>query len=340
MVSSVLWIWARMLALMCLLVPGSGYLLLREGEKCGGWVEGGCESGLLCQSDEPSSDFFYAEGVCTRPVGCNCSEVQCPPQRRGGCRSRPASDPCGCCSHCPKTKGQVCGGPSWRYGYCDSDLVCALVVGLDSVRPPQIGVCKAVPSHFKDTFSRPLCPVWYGCNVHVGNCDCYSQQSCFPAFSYSTYDACNKVLMEFLTYDVYDSDAKKPPKPEKPAHVCMEWGCEVQDCECVCQQRKCNDRIPLYEEACCNMLKESGCRNASCPEIPTPPCPEDSFISEPHTDPGQCCPVVPAMCTCNFQTCAPKPTYCPNRGLPKLVVKGNGHPGTCCDLYECVKEGD
>lgn len=72
--------------------------------------------------------------------GCNCSEFQCLP--RQGCRGRQVIDPCGCCTHCAKTKGQVCGGPSWRYGNCDPDLVCALVVGLDSARPPQTGVCK------------------------------------------------------------------------------------------------------------------------------------------------------------------------------------------------------
>ncbi|KAI5095236.1 hypothetical protein C0J45_15311 [Silurus meridionalis] len=94
--------------------------------------------------------------------------------------------------------------------------------------------------------------------------------------------------------------------------------------------------MDFYAEGICT--KESGCPNATCPEIPAPPCPADSFISEPHIEPGQCCPVIPAVCTCNFQTCDPKPTYCPNRGLPKLIVKGNGHPGTCCDRYECVNE--
>ncbi|XP_026783928.3 cysteine-rich motor neuron 1 protein-like [Pangasianodon hypophthalmus] len=337
MVSSTLWILARILAFVCLLMPGSGFLLLREGEKCGGFIEGMCESDFLCLSDEPKDENIYVEGVCTRVPACNCSEFQCPPRRRGDCRSGVATDPCGCCVHCAKQKGQVCGGPSWRWGYCDQGLICSLVVGMDSARAPQIGVCKEVPDHLIENFTAILCPIRTGCNIHVGNCDCYSEQSCHSLFRYSTFEQCRQDQIDeeihYITGEL--------PKRDRPAYVCMEWGCEVQGCQCVCQERKCDYRTtPLSEAACCNMLKESGCRNASCPEIPPPPCPEDSFISEPHTDPGQCCPVVPAMCTCNFQTCAPKPTYCPNRGLPKLVVKGNGHPGTCCDLYECVKEGD
>lgn len=339
MVSSVLWISVATLAFLRLAETGSEYALLHEGEKCGEYDQGRCESGLICVPDNPEPELFNAVGVCTRVPGCNCSEFQCLP--RQGCRGRQVIDPCGCCTHCAKTKGQVCGGPSWRYGNCDPDLVCALVVGLDSARPPQTGVCKVIPKHLKKHFPVPLCPVQNGCNVHVGNCDCYSDQSCDSPFSYSTYEACNKVLMAFLMYDFYANDMETPPKPEVPAYECKEWSCEVQACECVCQYRKCVYRLaPLNEAACCDVLKESGCLNTSCPGTPTLACPADSFISEPHTEPGHCCPVVPAMCTCDFQTCTPKPTYCPNRGLPRLLVKGNGHPGTCCDRYECVKEGD
>ncbi|XP_058246545.1 cysteine-rich motor neuron 1 protein-like isoform X1 [Hemibagrus wyckioides] len=334
MVSSVLWISAQVLAFTCLLIPSSGYLVLREGDKCGDYIEGACEKGLVCVSTEPSSTF-YAVGVCSRVPTCNCSEYECPPWRRGEYCS-PVMDPCGCCSHCAKGEGQVCGGPSWRYGNCDWRTICSLVVGLDSVRAPQIGVCKELPSHLENTFSQPPCSVRYGCNVHVGNCDCYSEDSCQAVFRYSTYDACDKVLMADR---MYDSEAQKnDPEPEEPKRECTEWGCEVQGCECVCQHRKCDSmKPPLYETACCNILRESGCQNATCPEIPPPPCPADSFISQPYTEPGQCCPVVPPMCTCNFKTCAPKPKYC-DGGYPRLVEKGNGHPGSCCDRYECVKE--
>ncbi|XP_060788536.1 cysteine-rich motor neuron 1 protein-like [Neoarius graeffei] len=338
MVSSILWILARMLAFMCLLMPGSGYLVLREGTKCGAWIEGACESGLVCLPNKETISEFFAEGVCGRPPSCNCSEFQCPPHRRYGCRTMTINDPCGCCSQCGKPKGQVCGGPSWRYGNCERGLICALTVGLQTVTAPLLGVCKEVPRHLQDHFPEPPCPVQYGCNVHVGACDCYSDHSCALSFSYRTFDACNKILEADRLYFSYNSESDiNPPEPEIP--VCMDWSCEVQGCKCVCQQRPCNTRAPpLYEEACCKILRESGCQNASCPEIPPPPCPADSFLSEPYTEPGQCCPALHAMCTCNFQTCAPKPKYCPKGGYPKLVAKGNGHPGTCCDRYECVEE--
>ncbi|XP_060737481.1 cysteine-rich motor neuron 1 protein-like isoform X1 [Tachysurus vachellii] len=335
MVSSVFWLSAQMLGFMCLLMPSSGFLLLREGEKCGAYIEGACEKELVCVPTEPSS-LFYAAGECTRVTACNCSEFQCPPWPKDQYCSI-VTDPCGCCTHCARRPGQVCGGQSWRYGNCEEGSICALVVGLDSVRAPQTGVCKELPSHLKDTFSVPQCPAQYGCNVHVGNCDCYSDDSCYASFRYSTYDACNKVLMADRMYSMYDSD--QDPEVEPPVRACMEYACEVQGCECVCQYRKCDSRTsPLYETACCKILRDSGCQNASCPEIPTPPCPADSFISQPHTEPGQCCPIIPPLCTCNFKTCAPKPKYCPEGGYPRLVAKGNGHPGNCCDRYECMKE--
>lgn len=76
------------------------------------------------------------------PPSCNCSEFQCPPRRRYGCRTMTINDPCGCCSQCGKPKGQVCGGPSWRYGNCERGLICALTVGLHTVTAPLLGVCK------------------------------------------------------------------------------------------------------------------------------------------------------------------------------------------------------
>ncbi|TTJ69856.1 Cysteine-rich motor neuron 1 protein [Bagarius yarrelli] len=236
-------------------MPCSGYLILREGEKCGEWIEGACENGLVCVLTEPPSEF-YAIGACTRLSNCNCSEFQCPPRRRNVMCYGLALDPCGCCSHCSRLVGQVCGGPSWRY----ADRM----------------------------------------------------------------------------YDINNPE----PEPE-PVRVCNEWSCEVQGCECVCKYRKCEEtNPPLYEEACCSILRQSGCQNATCSEISPPDCPEDSFLSQPHTEPGQCCPAIPAMCTCNFKTCTPKPKYCIQGGYPRLVMKGNGHPGTCCDRYECVKEED
>ncbi|XP_053359318.1 cysteine-rich motor neuron 1 protein-like [Clarias gariepinus] len=333
MVWSVLWISARVLVFTSLLVPGSGRVL-NEGEKCGGGIRDTCDSGLICQPIERHPILFFAEGVCSRGVGCNCSEVECPPWRRF-CHSRIVTDPCGCCEHCPKRKGEVCGGPSWRYGNCDSDLVCAVVVGLEPVTPPQLGVCKAVPKHLKKIFPVHLCPVQNGCNVHVGTCDCYTDQACDASFSYSTYEACNKVLMADW---MYDPDESKPIEPAQPMPPCMEWRCIVQGCECVCKMMPCTYIKQLYEPECCKILKESGCNNTSCPEIPPPSCPADSFITQPHSEPGQCCPNISAMCTCDFQTCPPKPDYCPLGELPEVVKKGNGHPGTCCDRYECVKQ--
>lgn len=65
MVSSVLWISVATLAFLRLAETGSEYALLHEGEKCGEYDQGRCESGLICVPDNPEPELFNAVGVCT-----------------------------------------------------------------------------------------------------------------------------------------------------------------------------------------------------------------------------------------------------------------------------------
>ncbi|XP_062854890.1 cysteine-rich motor neuron 1 protein-like [Trichomycterus rosablanca] len=339
MASKALWISVWMVALSCLVMSDSGIVWLSEGQQCGRYITGKCVSGLKCLPDSSVDEDSYAGGICVKPPGCNCSEVQCPPHRRGDCSHGRVTDPCGCCSHCARQKGQVCGGPSWRWGYCDDGLPCVHIAGHELALPPQMGVCKELPGHKSDRYNDPLCPWEWGCSIRVGNCDCYSEQSCHLMFSYGSYEACRKVweadMMYFSSKDLPDKDAEEEPQPR---YTCKEWRCEVQDCQCVCQMSPCEYQRPLMQEKeCCSVLKEAGCPNMICFDNPAPPCPPDSFTTEPYTEPSQCCPTVPPMCTCDFKSCPRKHKICSEGEQPKLVAKAEGRPGSCCDCYECVK---
>ncbi|XP_036435662.1 cysteine-rich motor neuron 1 protein-like [Colossoma macropomum] len=128
---------------------------------------------------------------------------------------------------------------------------------------------------------------------------------------------------------------------EEEEEECVEWGCQVQGHRCVCEERECESHTPLLsEDACYDTLKKVLCNNVICPEVRTQSCPADSFLTHSFTPPGHCCPLVVAQCTCNFQLCSPEPTSCPEDTRPQLVAKGDGHPGTCCHRYECVREED
>ncbi|XP_042562090.1 cysteine-rich motor neuron 1 protein-like [Clupea harengus] len=93
---------------------------------------------------------------------------------------------------------------------------------------------------------------------------------------------------------------------------CTEWSCEVQEGLCVCGERSCDPQShPLSEDACQDLLVQANCSNVTCPEVPVPSCPEDSILTEPFTLPGSCCPLVPSMCTCQFENCTSTFPTCP-----------------------------
>lgn len=63
-------------------------------------------------------------------------------------------------------------------------------------------------------------------------------------------------------------------------------------------------------------------------------CPRDSTILQAPLEPGECCPP-PPTCDCNLSLCSV--ILCTGGYERRIEVTGNGEPGTCCDVYECVK---
>ncbi|XP_036378561.1 cysteine-rich motor neuron 1 protein-like [Megalops cyprinoides] len=326
-----LWLWTCWLGLYC---PTEGQKQARPGlgQNCDGTFGGRCDTNLTCLPVYVY-DYESGTGVCspaTLAPGCiPCSEVKCPRGKRR-CPRAHVTDPCGCCSDCARQRGQVCGGPHWERGYCDGGLTCAMLLGQARAMPPQTGVCKVLPGRQPDALADPLCPWVWGCNVRVGNCDCYGVQTCRSYFSYHSLEDCRKSLWDFEHYIPGEDELDK----EEP---CWEKSCEVEEGQCMCYWRICNPHIPpISKEACEDQLRRGKCYNVSCPEVPLPSCPSDSFLSEPYTPPDHCCPLLPAACTCNFETCPSKPPKCPPGQYAHQLTRGNGRPGTCCHRYLCV----
>ncbi|VDD92582.1 unnamed protein product, partial [Enterobius vermicularis] len=93
---------------------------------------------------------------------------------------------------------------------------------------------------------------------------------------------------------------------------------------------------------CCDRFEckqlELRCENVQCPDVidDEGECPEDSFKPPSYVPPGQCCPVYPS-CRCQASICAP--AHCREGQKVKIIRKGDGTPGRCCDDIEC-ESGD
>ncbi|MBN3295666.1 cysteine-rich motor neuron 1 protein [Amia ocellicauda] len=319
-------------------VPTGG--LVGEGSSCGGVLGSTgrgarCEPHLACLSAIHSTPVEPPlTGMCLPPPPRQDCASSCPhcPKMRTPCPGRYAVDPCGCCRHCARQRAEVCGGPSWQYGYCDTYLTCASINDTTPIKIPNTGVCKELPGVKRDPWEDDLCPWVWGCGVRVGNCDCYSEQTCFGSFTYSSYEKCWEVLKEFMDYDptLQQSETESKPVP------CTHQRCELTEGRCVCQERSCfaQPRLLTVDE-CEDQLLLEQCRNISCPTKTVPSCPLDSFLTKAYTPVGDCCPLVPSFCTCDFKRCA-SPS-CPPGWHSQLISKGTGVPGNCCPLYQCTE---
>lgn len=339
-----MWLYATILKGLCLPVDIHPVTLGR-GQSCGGDIEGECAANLTCVIQKIlDNNNNFTMGVCKESWEKDCipcAHVQCPySSSRLQCSGGLVTDPCGCCMHCARLRGQSCGGVHWTQGYCDGGLTCSQLTGFLPALPPQTGVCKVLPGFKVDRLADPFCPTKTGCYVRLGTCDCESLQTCHHVFSHPTYEDCYETLRGYEEYfsDAADSESEESEEIEEEDdmdEVCTEWSCEVQQGKCLCAERTCHLEIPpVSEEACQEILAQPNCTNITCPEVPVPVCPEDSMLTEPFTVKESCCSSVASVCTCNFESCTdPIPTCSP--GQVRKHSQANGVPGSCCDLYSC-----
>ncbi|XP_063236838.1 cysteine-rich motor neuron 1 protein-like isoform X2 [Bacillus rossius redtenbacheri] len=94
------------------------------------------------------------------------------------------------------------------------------------------------------------------------------------------------------------------------------------------------DCCDVYE---CVSPRERNCSGVWCPDEKLD-CPRDSYRLPSHRAPGDCCSV-PQGCQCLPAPC-PIASCAPGQHA-NVVRLGNGRPGTCCPLFECVpKDAD
>ncbi|XP_044138796.1 cysteine-rich motor neuron 1 protein-like [Bufo gargarizans] len=255
-----------------------------------------------------------------------CENRKCPPMITP-CPGSEAIDPCGCCKHCAKQVLEICGGPDWEYGYCDSSYKCAAKNGTGLVEIPNTGICKDMPgyrtpSHYAEDDDED-CPEHYGCFKVMGMCDCVTKRTCIPNFSFERYDP--------LYCDPQFDD---PSFDHLYQYTCTRYGCNLVDNQCICQQSGCDRTFEFPDKKSCHrVLRERLCANVTCPEVEPLQCPRDSMATKPHTPYGECCPTIPSECTCNFKLCNDR---CP-RGKRKVMAwKSDGVSGRCCDKFLCL----
>ncbi|XP_069468290.1 cysteine-rich motor neuron 1 protein-like [Ambystoma mexicanum] len=255
-----------------------------------------------------------------------CDKSKCLPESTP-CPGNWAIDPCQCCRHCARQNLDICGGNNWEFGYCDHRTRCAAFNGTDLVQIPDIGVCKWLPNYPYMVEDDEMCPLQYGCYIRTGVCDCYTKNTCLDDFRYYDRDVC---------YRNTDAGYFADPDYVSNIEICWNEGCEIKDRRCLCEFGKCRTTYTYKnKKECAKALVHLICGNITCPALPKLNCSSDSVPSNPYTPPGECCPTIGSFCTCNFDTCK---TGCWERNArkKKMISKGTGVPGNCCDQFECV----
>ncbi|EEB16886.1 hypothetical protein Phum_PHUM442980 [Pediculus humanus corporis] len=142
--------------------------------------------------------------------------------------------------------------------------------------------------------------------------------------------------------DDSDDDEKCPPDSILDGDgTCR---CEFRHCfQPICRApaqsvlRKKSNSVP---GDCCDVYEcvshDKNCSDVICPEeVET--CPEDSYRLPAYKSPEDCC-LKPQSCQCLPREC--KQRICPEGQHSRIVRPGNGKPGTCCPLYDCITDKD
>ncbi|WKY09021.1 hypothetical protein Q1695_001851 [Nippostrongylus brasiliensis] len=210
-------------------------------------------------------------------------------------------DQCGCCPVCVRQEGEQCGADA---GVCAAHLRCA-----QQNDATEYGTCTEM---FPERCLKAQCSV-----VFHPECPADSRQVILP-----------------------------PPHGE----CCGRPGtchCDLQKCEAfvpICGKGQ--ERVLVKEGghepgSCCDVFecrkREVRCESFRCPsqvfdEDEGVDCPPDSTRPAEHVPPGLCCPIRPG-CRCRALEC--RPAVCDEGKRLRIIRKGTGTPGSCCDEWTC-----
>ncbi|VDN53420.1 unnamed protein product [Dracunculus medinensis] len=163
---------------------------------------------------------------------------------------------------------------------------------------------------------------------------------------------CLKAKCDMVYHNKCPEDSRLVVPLPPPGECCSPPG------QCQCDMQKCYPWIPtcagglervLVKEGisepghCCDEFKcerrELHCENVKCKKdnvFDNEECPPDSVKAASYVPAGNCCPVYPG-CRCRASICLP--ARCPQGERIKILRKGDGTPGRCCDLIACESDG-
>ncbi|XP_032208881.1 cysteine-rich motor neuron 1 protein isoform X3 [Mustela erminea] len=242
----------------------------------------------------------------TRALVClPCDESKCEEPR--SCPGSIVQGVCGCCYMCARQRNESCGGAYGLHGACDRGLRCVIRPPLngDSITEYEVGVCEE---------EKPDC----------------SKARCEVQFSPRCPE--DSVLIEG-----YAPPGECCPLPSRC--VCDPAGCLRK----VCQPGYLNILVSkasgkpgqccdLYE---CKPVFSVDCSTVECPSVQQAVCPLDSYETQVRLTADGCC-TLPTRCECLSGLCGFP--VCEVGSTPRIVSRGDGTPGKCCDVFECVNE--
>uniref|UniRef100_A0A8C7GIH3 Cysteine-rich motor neuron 1 protein n=1 Tax=Oncorhynchus kisutch TaxID=8019 RepID=A0A8C7GIH3_ONCKI len=292
-----------------------------------------------------------------------CDESKCEEPKH--CSGAVVLGICGCCSVCAKQKNESCGGVYGLYGTCDRGLRCVIRPPLNggSITQYEVGVCEDENWDDDQLLGFEPCNenLITGCNIIDGKCECDSIRTCNNPFEFPSQDACQTALRKIEEERPDCSKARcevqfSPRCPEDS--VLIEGYAPPGECcplpsRCVCSPAGCLRKVcqPGYLNIlvskgsgkpgeCCDLYEckpvfSVDCSTVECPRVQQVQCPPDSYETQVRLTADGCC-TLPTRCECLPGLC--RFPQCTAGSSPEVVFHGNGNPGQCCDVYECINE--
>ncbi|KAL4623850.1 cysteine-rich motor neuron 1 protein [Arapaima gigas] len=292
-----------------------------------------------------------------------CDESKCEEPRQ--CSGAVVLGVCGCCPVCAKQRNESCGGVYGLYGTCDRGLRCVIrpALGGASVTQYEVGVCEDENWDDDQLLGFEPCNenLITGCNIIDGKCECDSLRTCSNPFEFPSQGACQTALKKIEDEKPDCSLARcevqfSPRCPEDS--VLIEGYAPPGECcplpsRCVCSPAGCLRKVcqPGYLNIlvskgsgkpgeCCDLYEckpvfSVDCSTVECPPVKQVQCPPDSYETQVRLTADGCC-TLPTRCECLPGLCGfPQ---CSAGSVPRVISRGDGSPGRCCDVFECVNE--
>ncbi|XP_064133271.1 cysteine-rich motor neuron 1 protein isoform X1 [Loxodonta africana] len=300
----------------------------------------------------------------TRALVClPCDESKCEEPRN--CPGSIVQGVCGCCYMCARQRNESCGGAYGLHGACDRGLRCVIRPPLngDSITEYEVGVCEDENWDDDQLLGFEPCNenLISGCNIINGKCECDTIRTCSNPFEFPRKDMCLSALKRIEEEKPDCSKARcevqfSPRCPEDsvliegyapPGECCpLPSRCVCDPAGClrkVCQQGYLNILVSkasgkpgeccdLYE---CKPVFSVDCSTVECPSVQQAVCPLDSYETQVRLTADGCC-TLPTRCECLSGLCGFP--VCEVGSTPRIVSRGDGTPGKCCDVFECVNE--